>query len=82
MPFTFTDYAYLLCNYVVLLQYTNIFQLACDLPVPSLPALPINLSPPLPPSIIHPHFFHYCNDDDELEMTLSLENNSLQPLQQ
>ena len=80
MPFT--DYAYLLYNYVVLLQYTNIFQLARDLPVPSLPVLPINLSLPLPPSFIHPQYFHYCNDDDKLEMTLSLRNNSLQPLQQ
>ena len=79
MPFT--DYAYLLYNYVILLQYTNIFQLARDLPVPSLPALPINLSLPLPPSFIPPPLFHYCNDD-KLEMTLSLGNNSLQPLQQ
>ena len=55
MPFT--DYAYLLYNYVVLLQYTNIFQLAHDLPVPSLPALPINLSLPLPPSFIPPPIF-------------------------
>lgn len=55
MPFT--DYAYLLYNYVILLQYTNIFQLVRDLPVPSLPALPINLSLPLPPSFIPPHYF-------------------------